>query len=171
MLPKFQYNYFQFLLEMWNGCLKRIDKFKKELLLWGRNILYSKRKGKQYYCKRKESIMRLLMAVIDNPSKVVHILEGFLQIGIKGSTIIDSIGMAHLAADHIPVFSQYAALGGSERYNKTIFAVINKDEHLTGAIEVIQHIVGDLSKPDTGVVFVIPVEKCIGLNKEYHKKS
>ena len=47
--------------------------------------------------------MRLLMAVIDDPSKVVHILEGFFEIGITGATIIDSIGMAHLAADHIPV--------------------------------------------------------------------
>ena len=64
------------------------------------------------------------------------------------------------------MFSHFATLGGSERYNKTIFAVLNKDEHLEGAIEVIEHIVGDLTKPNTGVVFVIPVEKCIGLKKD-----
>ncbi len=111
--------------------------------------------------------MRLLMAVIDDSSKIVHILDGFLQIGIRGSTIIDSIGMAHLVADHVPIFSRFAELGGSERYNKTIFAVIQSETHLEEAIRVIEQVVGDLRMPETGVVFVLPVERCIGLEKSY----
>lgn len=111
--------------------------------------------------------MHLLLAIIDDPSKVVYILDGFMQIGIKGATIVDSIGMAHLVADRVPIFSRFAALGVSERYNKMILALIKEEEDVDGAIEVIEHVVGDLTKPETGVVCVLPVERCYGLDKKY----
>lgn len=111
--------------------------------------------------------MYLLMAIIDDPNKVVYILEGFLQIGIKGATIVDSIGMAHLMADRVPIFSRFAASGVSERYNRMILVLIDNKEEVDGAIEVIQHVVGDLTQPETGLVWVLPVERCVGLNKVY----
>ncbi len=111
--------------------------------------------------------MYLLMAIIDDPNKVPYILEGFLQMGIKGATIVDSIGMAHMMAEKVPIFSRFAALGVSERYNRTIFVLIDNEEEVDGAIEVIEHVVGVLTQPETGLVWIIPVERCVGLNKVY----
>ncbi len=115
--------------------------------------------------------MYLLMAIINDPNKVVYILEGFLRIGIEGATIVDSIGMAHLVAERVPVFSRFAALGVSERYNRMIFVLIDDKEEVDGAIEVIEYVVGDLTQPETGLVWVLPVERCIGLNKVYKDKK
>ena len=109
--------------------------------------------------------MHMLMAVINDSSKVVHILDEFVRIGVRGSTVIESIGMARMTTENVPLFSRFAELGGSERHNKTIFAVIEGDELVDEAINVISGIVGDLSLPDTAVVFILPVERSVGIRK------
>lgn len=113
--------------------------------------------------------MYLMMAVIDDPDKVIFILDSFYEIGINGSTVIDSIGMAHLVADRVPLFARFADLGVKERYNRTIFSVVKDKEQLDAAVGTIEHIVGNLSEPETGVVFALPVEYCRGLDKSYHE--
>lgn len=107
--------------------------------------------------------MFLLMAIIDDADKVVHILDGLYQVGIKGATVLDSTGMAHLVSEKIPIFSQYGQLG-VERFNKTLMLVIKDEKQVDAAIEVIQDVVGDLSQPETGIVCVIPVLYTVGIN-------
>jgi len=106
------------------------------------------------------------LAILADPDQVPYVLEGFMQVGIDRATVVDSIGMAHLMADRIPVFSRFASLGVSERYNRMIFVILKSKEQVDGAIDVIQEVVGDLSKPRTGVVCVIPVERALGLDEK-----
>lgn len=107
--------------------------------------------------------MYLLMAIINDADKVVHVLDGLYQCGIKGATVIESTGMAHLVSEKIPIFSQYGQLG-VERYNKTLMLVIKDEKQVDLAIEVIEEVVGDLSKPETGIICVIPVLYTVGIN-------
>ena len=109
--------------------------------------------------------MRLLIAVIFNPAKVFDILDEFYQVGIMGSTVLDSIGMAHIMAHHVPYFSRFADLDEDPGQNKTILIAIESDEELAKAIAAIERIVGDLEKPDTGVVMTLPIEYHKGLKK------
>ena len=106
------------------------------------------------------------MAILADPDQVPYVLEGFLQVGIDRATIVDSIGMAHLMADRVPVFSSFATLGVSERYNRMIYVLLKSNEQVDGAINVIQQVVVDLSQPRTGVVCVIPVERALGLDEK-----
>ena len=76
--------------------------------------------------------MRLLMAVIDDPSKVVHILEGFFEIGITGSTIIDS------SVDDLSKIGPYAYLRPNSH--------IGKNVKIGDFVEVKNSIIGDNSK-------------------------
>ena len=111
--------------------------------------------------------MRLLVAIINNPDHVVDILDEFYDIGVKGATVIESAGMAHLIADHIPFFARFSDLGeGNSQRNRTIFAVIDSNDLMEQAIGRIEKVIGDLRKPDTGVVFALPVDFCRGLDKE-----
>ena len=109
--------------------------------------------------------MRLLIAIIFNPAKVFDILDEFYQVGIMGSTVLDSIGMAHIMAHHVPYFSRFADLDEDPGQNKTILIAIESDEELAKAIAAIERIVGDLEKPDTGVVMTLPIEYHKGLKK------
>lgn len=110
--------------------------------------------------------MYLFLAIIADPGKVVYILEGFLRVGIQRATVVDSIGMAHLMADRVPIFSSFATLGVSERNNRMIFVIMKNKEQVDGAIQVIEEVIGDLNQPETGVVCVIPVERALGLDDQ-----
>lgn len=107
--------------------------------------------------------MYLLMAIIADADKVVHVLDELYQSGIKGATVIDSTGMAHLVSEKIPIFSQYGHLG-VERFNKTLLLVIKDEKQVDKAVEVIEGVVGDLSLPETGIICVIPVLYALGIN-------
>ncbi len=109
--------------------------------------------------------MRLLIAIISDPAKVFYILDEFYQEGIKGSTVIDSMGMAHIMAHHVPFFSRFADVGEDKAQNKTIFVVVQSDEDLIKVVAAIERIVGDLEEPDTGVVMTVPIDYCKGVKK------
>ncbi len=115
--------------------------------------------------------MRLLIAIINNPDYVIDILSEFYQVGVKGSTVLDSMGMAHLIAPHVSFFSRFAEFGQEPAHNKTIFVVVESEEDLQKAINAIEKIVGDLEKPDTGFVMTLPIDFCKGLNKIGGKDS
>ena len=107
--------------------------------------------------------MKLLVAIIHNPALVFYILDEFYEDGIKGSTVMDSMGMAHIMAHHVPYFSRFAEAGEDPSQNKTIFIVIQSDEERNKVINAIERVVGDLNKPDTGVVMTLPIDFCKGI--------
>ncbi|SCX96294.1 hypothetical protein [Alkaliphilus peptidifermentans] len=109
--------------------------------------------------------MNLLIAIINDPDRVIDILDEFYEVDIKGATVMESKGMAHIMADHVPFFSRFAEFGKDPAQNKTIFVVIDSDESRKKAIDAIERIVGDLNKPDTGIVMTLPIDFCKGLVK------
>ena len=58
-----------------------------------------------------------------------------------------------------------AILNPDREESKTIMAVL-RDEQIPKAIQVIESVVGDLSKEDTGVVFTVPVDFQKGMHIE-----
>ena len=111
-----------------------------------------------------ETAMHLLICVVNNTASVNEIVGGFAQIGVTGATIIDSHGTAEIAAARVPVFAGFRQLvQGNRRPNRTIFSVINDDETLDRAMEVIERVIGDLGESATGIMFAIPVTRVKGL--------
>ena len=114
----------------------------------------------------KKTTMRLLVAVINDPEKLDEILAGFLQLGVTGATVIQSEGMGRLLSHDIPIFAGLQTLiSGSRPQNRMIFSVV--PAHLVDpAVELLQEICGNLASPATGIVFVLPVERVVGLAPE-----
>lgn len=110
--------------------------------------------------------MKLLILILNKVEKLEEVLEGFLEIGITGATVIDSVGMGHVLSEEVPIFAGLRFMfAGTKPHNKTIFSAI-KDEREKPAIELLQKILGDLNQPGTGIVFTIPIEKVEGLKPE-----
>ncbi len=55
--------------------------------------------------------------------------------------------------------------------NYTIFSVIAEDDKVEAAFDLIQDVCGDLEDPGTGIVFVIPVSRAIGIAPELGEES
>lgn len=110
--------------------------------------------------------MQMLIAVINDPEKVDDVLSGFLELGITGATIINSEGMGRLLSNDIPIFAGLQSLtSGSRPQNRTIFSVV-EDDRVKPALAMLQDVTGNLEDPATGIAFVLPVTRVVGLAPE-----
>lgn len=110
----------------------------------------------------------MLIFVLNNVNHLEEILNELTKSGIKGATIIDSTGMAKILhsqyTNDLPLFGSLKMLMNEKRpFNKTIFTVI-KDKQVEIAVSAIERVVGDLSKPDVGIVFTIPINYIEGIS-------
>jgi nitrogen regulatory protein PII len=111
--------------------------------------------------------VKLFIYVLNQQEKIDEILAGFIEIGMTGATIVDSVGMGRILAKEVPVFAGFQSLlSGSRPYNKTIMSVVDSDEKLNEAIGLIEEICGSFNEPGAGIAFTIPVDDVHGLKPE-----
>ena len=105
---------------------------------------------------------RLLVVVMSDPDRLDDILSGLLDLGVTGATIFESEGMGRILAPDTPIFAGLRAAVRDRPRNTTLFSVI--EEHRVDAVlERVQTVLGDLTGPATGIAFVLPVERVVGL--------
>ena len=113
-----------------------------------------------------EAQASLLVAVINDPEKLDDILSGFIELGITGATIIGSEGMGRVLSHDIPIFAGLQTLISRARpQNRTLFSVVTEDR-VEPALALLQDVCGDLAGPATGIAFVLPVSRVVGLAPE-----
>jgi nitrogen regulatory protein P-II 1 len=109
---------------------------------------------------------RLLVAVINDPEKLDEILSGLLELGVTGATVVPSEGMGRLLSNDIPIFAGLQAfLAGSRPQNRMIFSVVPQSL-VDPTLSLLQDVCGNLASPATGIAFVLPVERVVGLAPE-----
>lgn len=109
--------------------------------------------------------MKALVIVLNKVEYLDDLLSFFVELGISGATIIDSVGMGRVVSYNIPIFAGFKDLmAGSRPYNKTIFTLV-KEEIISEVIEGIQKICGDFSEPGTGLIFTLSVNSVWGMKK------
>jgi hypothetical protein len=65
-----------------------------------------------------------------------------------------------------PVFAGLQDLLARARpQNSTIFSVIESEERLRAAINMITEVCGDMSVPGTGILFTVPLNRVVGLRQ------
>ena len=108
--------------------------------------------------------MELLFYVMNKVDLLDDLLEDFSKEPEFRATIIDSMGMAHMLKDSGYFFSLRDLLNQSQVNSKTIMMALER-ENVEKAVEIIENIVGDLTDPDTGVVFTVPISYAKGIVK------
>ncbi len=112
-----------------------------------------------------------LMVVILNKTDVLDVfLEGLTAAGIAGATIIESAGLAATLAKLDSSFlsaSLRMIFDTANDDNRTIISVI-RDDQLEMVKKVVEATIGDLSKPNTGILFTVPIDYVDGFNKNYN---
>lgn len=113
--------------------------------------------------------MQLLVLILNKTDLLEDILKELVDAGIKGATILDSMGMMRCLncedSKDVPIFGSLKMLMNEKRpFNKTVFVVL-KEEQLSPAITAIKKVMGDLTKPDVGIVFTLPIDYVEGIAK------
>ena len=52
--------------------------------------------------------MKLLIIVLNSNDKLEEVLEGLIEVGVTGATVVDSVGMGHIIED-VPLFAGSAS--------------------------------------------------------------
>ena len=112
--------------------------------------------------------MQLLILIIKRIELVDDIMRVLAKAGIKGGTCIDSTGMAKSisAMDDLPMINVlHTMLKGedTEQKGKMILVVVH-DEQVENAKKAIMSVTGDLSQPNAGVLFGVPITFAEGIN-------
>jgi len=109
-----------------------------------------------------ESGRQLLVAIVKGHGRIEQIMEGFLEIGVPGATVIDAKGMGQIISTEMPIFSGFRALfpaSGEESY--MVMSVID-DGAVDDAVEMLRDVCEGFKEKGTGVVFTLPVTNFIG---------
>lgn len=111
--------------------------------------------------------MNVLFLVLNKTEYLDEILDAFMDVGVKGATILDSQGMGSALTGgdkDIPFFGALRTWVDNARpYNKTIFTVIEDDEVLKAAIAAVKNILEDMTQPGVGLMFTLPVDNIHGI--------
>jgi len=111
--------------------------------------------------------VKLFVYILNQQEKLDEILSGFIEIGITGATIIDSVGMGRILSKDIPIFAGFQSLvSGSRPYNKTIISVVDDDEKVRNALSLIEEVCGSFAEPGSGIAFTLPLDQVHGLKPE-----
>lgn len=116
--------------------------------------------------------MYLITFVLHDPDLLEEVLEAWREAGIYDATVLFSTGMEHIRQkgglrDDIPLIPSlddfYEA---PQTLGRTIFTIIQDESRVEPIVAATQKIVGDLEKPDTGILFVSPLLRAYGINKQ-----
>lgn len=116
--------------------------------------------------------MYFVLFVLHDNSKLKDLLHAWEEAGVKGATVLYSTGLGRIRQnlglmEDFPLFPSMSEI--TDRLecmdlNRTLFSVVESDEIVNQVLEQTQKVVGKLSKPDTGVLIVLPVVQAYGLN-------
>lgn len=107
--------------------------------------------GVQNHRKRK-----LLMLVLQNEDFLVDVMELFVDMGIRGASVMESRAMGKVLTT-VPLFASFINfLGSGEEYERTVFAVV-PDDQIPRLITAIEDITGDMDRHTGAMVIVLDI--------------
>lgn len=105
--------------------------------------------------------MKLVIIVLNKVECLDEMLKCFYNNGIKGATILDSVGMAHSLEAHDELRflgSLRMLLDPSRKESKTIL-IMTEEENITKIKDIVNDVTGGLSNPDTGIMCTLNIER------------
>jgi hypothetical protein len=115
--------------------------------------------------------MLQLWLVLDNPALLNDVLEAWADIGVRGITILESTGVhrvrSRASTQDVPFMLGFSRLLRTDQVgHNTLFTVVPTMDIVEKLVAATEQIVGDLSQPNTGVLFTVPVTAAWGLPKQ-----
>ena len=111
--------------------------------------------------------MQVLFFILKQVGLMNDILHELAEAGVRGGTILDAKGMGEslLSMDDIPMVGVLRhLLSNEEKEDVKIMMFVVQDDEVVPVTSTIKKVV-DLSQPNTGILFSVPIYYCEGLNK------
>lgn len=112
--------------------------------------------------------MQLLILILKKVELMEELLKQLAETGVKGGTVLEATGMAKSLAnmEDLPMFGMLRhILTDEEKEKSKVMLFVLKDEQVMSTRETIKKVIGDLSVPNTGIMFSIPITYVEGLGE------
>ena len=110
--------------------------------------------------------MKLALIFLNKIEYLEELLAAFLEIGVSGATVLDTVGMGHIISQNIPIFAGLRdAFAGSSPSNKLIL-IVAEDKMIAKIAEVLKDI---FSEEEDGMPYFMTsfaVDKLYGFERE-----
>ncbi len=119
--------------------------------------------------------MKMILFVLNDPSRLLDLLDAWRAAGVSGATVLSSTGMGRLnqstsLRDDLPLMPSLGDFfAQSGELSRTIFTIVREDL-VDPLLKVTQEIVGDLEKPGNGILVILPIDSVHGFI-EYGKPA
>ncbi|MBU2645400.1 hypothetical protein KKI24_11900 [bacterium] len=112
--------------------------------------------------------MKLAVIFLNRIEYLEDLLSAFLEIGISGSTIIDSVGMGHIISQNIPIFAGLKdTFAGSSPIQKTILTLV-EDDMISRIDEVLADVCISIDESRAYFMVSLAIDGVHGFNKPEH---
>ncbi len=110
-------------------------------------------------------LMKLVIFVLNKEEFLNEVLETFVELGISGATVIDSVGMGRILAHDIPIFAGFRNLLQESRPgNKTILTAV-EDDKVEPILKSLERMIGSFDEPGNGIFMSIPLDFVKGIHQ------
>ncbi len=108
--------------------------------------------------------MKLMIYVMNKPENLDKFLKELNKQSIKGATIVSSTGMGRRLAgsDDIPWIGSLKAILDTPRSESKVIMLALPDEQVKTVYDIIEQVGGDLTQPNTGIAFTVPIDSIKG---------
>jgi nitrogen regulatory protein PII len=106
--------------------------------------------------------MQLILIILNRTELLEDLLSAFLEIGVSGATVVNSVGMGRILSHDVPIFAGLrSAFPGTSPANKTIL-VVTEDAMVDTALAAVEDVCGSFEQQGSGLVVVLPVGAVYG---------
>ena len=111
--------------------------------------------------------MQLVFLIIKRIELVDDIMQALASAGVRGGTVLDSLGMAKSISemDNLPAISALRTIlhGVDPAQKGKLLLIAVQEEQVEAARKAITDITGDLDIPNAGVLFGVPITFADGI--------
>ncbi len=111
--------------------------------------------------------MKLVVYVMNDTTKLDKFLHELKEKNIKGATILNGTGMARklIENDDMDFIGSLKVLFDNPRVESKVILMAIEDANVQTVLDVVHQVAGDLSRPNSGIVFTVPIDYIDGLKK------
>ncbi len=108
--------------------------------------------------------MKLALIFLNEIEYLEELLAAFLEIGVSGATVLDSVGMGHIISQNIPIFAGLRdAFAGSSPNNKLIL-MVTEEKMIDKIAEVLGDICSDVDEGKPYFMATFAIDRLFGFD-------
>ena len=106
----------------------------------------------------------MLIVILHDLERLPAVLEAWKSIGVPGVTLTKSVG-GYQAESWLDRIGLGRIFEHEEAQQRVLISVIPNEDLLERAISEADEIVGGFDRPDSGILFAVPVSHALGIQK------